>query len=194
MATSTDGRTARSERTRHAIVDALFALLEAGNLRPTAAEIADQAGVSERSVFQHFPNREALFTGVSERQAARVVQVVRTIDLKLPLPARIDTFVAQRAAVLELLTPTRRAGLLIADEHPALARNIEEVRMRKRERALATFAQELDRLPASASAAVAAATSWSTWDALRDQQGLSVDEARATVCALLAGVLETSRE
>ncbi|MGK2939046.1 MAG: TetR/AcrR family transcriptional regulator [Solirubrobacteraceae bacterium] len=194
MATTTDGRTARSERTRHAIVDALLTLLEAGNLRPTTAEIADQASVSERSVFQHFPNREALFTGVSERQAARVVEVVRTIDLMLPLPARIDAFVAQRAAVLELLTPTRRAGLLIADDHPAVARHIEEVRVRKRERALATFAQELDRLPETAAAAVAGATSWSTWDALRDQQGLSVDEARETVRALLAGVLEISRE
>lgn len=194
MATTADGRTARSERTRHAIVDALFALLEAGNLRPTTAEIADQAGVSERSVFQHFPNREALFTGVGERQAARVVQVVRTIDLTLALPARIDAFVAQRAAVLELLTPTRRAGLLIADEHPAVARNIEEVRIRKRERALACFAQELDRLPPAASAAVAAATSWSTWDALRDQQGLSVEDAQAAVRELLSGVLEVSRE
>lgn len=194
MATEADGRTARSERTRHAIIDALFALLEAGNLRPTTAEIADQAGVSERSVFQHFPNREALFTGVGERQAARVVEIVRTIDPTLPLPARLDAFVAQRAAVLELLTPTRRAGLLIADEHPAVARNIDEVRTRKRERAIAIFAHELDRLPASATAAVAAATSWNTWDALRDQQGLSVDEARETVRALLAGVLETSRE
>ncbi|UUY04828.1 TetR/AcrR family transcriptional regulator [Svornostia abyssi] len=194
MATTADGRSARSERTRHAIIDALFALLEDGNLRPTTAEIADQAGVSERSVFQHFPNREALFTGVGERQAARVAQVVRTIDLTLPLPARIDAFVTQRAAVLELLTPTRRAGLLIADEHPAVARNIQEVQMRKRERALATFAQELDRLPASASAAVAAATSWSTWDALRDQQGLTVEEARSAVSSLLTGVLEISRE
>lgn len=194
MATAADGRTARSERTRHAIVDALLALLEAGNLRPTTAEIADQAGVSERSIFQHFPNREALFTGVGERQAARVVDVTRTIDLTLPLPDRLDAFISQRAAVLEILSPTRRAGLLIADEHPALARNIEEVRIRKRERALACFAQELDHLPPSASAAVAAATSWSTWDALRAQQGLSVDEACAAVRELLAGVLEISRE
>lgn len=194
MATTADGRTARSDRTRHAIVDALLALLEAGNLRPTTAEIADEAGVSERSVFQHFPNREALFAGVGERQAARAGEVMRTIDLSLALPDRLDAFVAQRSAILEILTPTRRAGLLIADEHPALARSIDEVRIRKRERALACFAQELDHLPPAASAAVAAATSWSTWDALRAQQGLSVEDAQAAVRELLAGVLENSRE
>ena len=33
---------------------ALLDLLEAGEMRPTAAQIAQRAGVSLRSVFQHF--------------------------------------------------------------------------------------------------------------------------------------------
>ena len=45
----TDGRTLRSLRTREAIVDATIALLEQGDLRPTAPRVADQAGVSVRS-------------------------------------------------------------------------------------------------------------------------------------------------
>ena len=56
-----DGRTVRAERTRQALVDALLGLLDAGVLSPTAAAIAQRAGVSERSLFQHFPDREALF-------------------------------------------------------------------------------------------------------------------------------------
>ena len=35
-----DGRTVRAERTRQALVNALFALLEDGELRPTAERIA----------------------------------------------------------------------------------------------------------------------------------------------------------
>lgn len=194
MATVADGRTARAQRTRDAIVEALLALLEAGSLRATAAEIAERAGVSERSIFQHFPNREALFTAVGERQMARVAEVVTPIDPGLPITERLDAFVAQRAAVLELLTPTRRAALLIIDDHPALAGNVDEVRARKRERAIACFAPELDALPADRRAAVAASASWSTWDALRAQQGLSVDEARTAVRALIAGALEIRRE
>ena len=194
MATVTDGRTARATRTRAAIVEALLALLQEGRLRATGAEIAHRAAVSERSIFQHFPSRDALFTAVGERQMARVAEVVSPIDPATPLGARLDAFVAQRTAVLELLTPTRRAALLIADEHPALARNIDEVRERKRERALATFAPELAALPPLAGAAVAAASSWSTWDALRAQQGLTLDEARQAVRELISGVLEISRE
>ncbi len=194
MATVPDGRTARATRTRDAIVDALLALLQEGRLRATSAEIAGRAGVSERSIFQHYPSRDALFTAVGERQMARVAEIVSPIDPSAPPGERIDTFVAQRSAVLELLTPTRRAALLIADDHPVLARNIEEVRARKRERALATFAPELEPLPASAGAAVAAASSWSTWDALRAQQGLPPDDAREAMRGLLAGVLGISRE
>ena len=52
-----DGRTVRAERTRQALVDSLLNLLDEGQLTPTAAEIAARAGVSERSVFQHFPDR-----------------------------------------------------------------------------------------------------------------------------------------
>ena len=55
-----DGRTVRAERTRQALVDALLSLLDEGQLQPTAERIAVRAGVSERSVFQHFPDREAL--------------------------------------------------------------------------------------------------------------------------------------
>ena len=47
MATApvTDGRSARSQRTRNAVVDALLELNREGNLRPTAKEIAERAGV-----------------------------------------------------------------------------------------------------------------------------------------------------
>ena len=68
-----DGRTARARRTREAIVDATLALLDAGNLRPSADEIAERAGVSPRSIFQHFGDRETLQRAVGARQTERVV-------------------------------------------------------------------------------------------------------------------------
>src|SRR5918999_1351509 len=42
-----DGRTVRAERTRQALVDALLALLDAGELSPTAAAIAQRARLYE---------------------------------------------------------------------------------------------------------------------------------------------------
>ena len=66
-----DGRIARGARARAAIVDALLALIEAGELRPSAARIAERAGVSLRSVFQHFKDVESLFAAMADRQRER---------------------------------------------------------------------------------------------------------------------------
>jgi hypothetical protein len=62
-----DGRTARSERTRNAIVDAHLQLIREGDLRPTADRIAKQAGVSLRALWSHFADMEALFAESGQR-------------------------------------------------------------------------------------------------------------------------------
>ncbi len=103
----TDGRTVRAQRTRQALVDALFTLLEEGELRPTGERIAERAGVSERSVFQHFPDRESLFEAVALQQWERVVTGTVPVDASLPLDERIEAFASQRCAVLEQVTPVR---------------------------------------------------------------------------------------
>ena len=56
-----DGRRARSERSKQAIIDAALALMEEGNLIPTAQQISDRAGVGIRSFFRHFEDMDTLF-------------------------------------------------------------------------------------------------------------------------------------
>src|ERR671918_2160584 len=92
-----EGRTVRAERTRQALVDALLGLLDAGDLSPTAAAIAQRAGVSERSLFQHFPDREALFEAVARQQYERVMPTLRPVDASLPPDEPNDLFTPQRA-------------------------------------------------------------------------------------------------
>ena len=59
-----DGRVRRGERSRGAIVEALHALIGAGDLAPTAQQVAERAGVGLRSVFRHFRDMESLFAEV----------------------------------------------------------------------------------------------------------------------------------
>ncbi len=49
-----DGRRARRERSRLAIIDAVFALVRDGKVPPTAEDVAERAGVSVSSVFRNF--------------------------------------------------------------------------------------------------------------------------------------------
>src|ERR1700742_732459 len=66
-----DGRTRRGERNREAIIDALLACYGDGILRPSVQEVADRAGVSARSVHNHFDDVEALRAEVADRQWVR---------------------------------------------------------------------------------------------------------------------------
>src|SRR5207237_1516934 len=91
-----------------------------GDLRPPAPRIAERAGVSLRSVFQHFADRETLFAAVAAAQLERMRAVVRHVPRDGALADRIAAFVEQRGRVLELLSPVRRAALLQEPFSPEL--------------------------------------------------------------------------
>jgi len=95
-------------------------LVAGGDLSPTAQRIADRAGVSVRSVYQHFSDVEGLFQETSSRNYEWAMAMVVDIDQTWPLKRRIDAFVAERSAVLEELTPFSRASRLIEPASPAL--------------------------------------------------------------------------
>jgi AcrR family transcriptional regulator len=188
-----DGRTVRAERTRQALVDSLLSLLDEGQLTPTAAAIAARAGVSERSVFQHFPDREALLEAVAREQYDRVVPTLRPVDSTLPLPERVEQFTAQRARLYELIGGVRRAGLLVEHESPSVAGWLATARQAKAADVQRVFKRELDALPGDHLEAVKAALlvlcSWSAWDSWRTHQRLSVARSKAALAAGIAGLL-----
>jgi AcrR family transcriptional regulator len=188
-----DGRTVRAERTRQALVEALLGLLDEGQLRPTAAEIAARAGVSERSVFQHFPDREALLEAVAREQYQRVVPTLVPVDSSLPLDERIEQFVQQRSRLYEQIGGVRRAGLLIEHESTSVAGWLTTARKQMAAEAERVFLRELDALPADERdplrAALVMVSSWSAWDSWRTHQRLSVPRARAALSAALTALL-----
>jgi len=55
-----DGRKARSQRSREAVVQAVLAFVREGIPRPSATEIARRAKVSRRVVFNQFKDMERL--------------------------------------------------------------------------------------------------------------------------------------
>jgi TetR/AcrR family transcriptional regulator, regulator of autoinduction and epiphytic fitness len=192
-----DGRTVRAERTRQALVDALLGLLDAGELSPTAAEIAQRAGVSERSVFQHFPDREALFEAVARQQYERVMPTLTPVDASLPLGDRIDQFTRQRARLYELIGGVRRAALLIEHESPAVAGWLTTARRAKAAEAERVFRRELEAIPADerepVRAALIAACAWPAWESWRTHQRLGVSRARAAMAAAIGALLGAQR-
>src|ERR1700733_1545687 len=122
-AQATDGRTQRGARNREAIIDALIACYDDGSLQPSVDEVAARAGVSARSVHNHFDDVETLRAEVAQRQWERFTPFVTAIDPAAPIGERVEQLVSQRAAVYEGVTPVRRAALLTLPSSPAIATN-----------------------------------------------------------------------
>lgn len=190
-----DGRAARALRTREAIVDACIAMVEEGDLRPTAPRVAERAGVSVRSVFQHFDDLPSLHSAVTQRIGQRMSALLVPPDTSQPLDARTVTFVQHRTALLEAVTPFRRAAQVHGPFAPEIRLAVAEGETYLSREVEATFAPELaGRSEADRRElldALDAATSWAAWDVLRSDRGASVERARAvvarTLTALLAG-------
>lgn len=188
-----DGRTARAVRTRVGLVDATIALVEEGDLRPTAPRIAEQAGVSVRSVFQHFDDLETLFSAVGARVVERLAALIAPIDATEALEVRIAAFAHQRGKVLESVTPINRAAILqlptsatierqFRTGHAFLSAQVEEV-----------FAPELDAAGARRHdllAALVMASSWASWNLHRTLECRSSATAEASMAAALRLLLD----
>ncbi len=190
---SRDGRAARSQRTRDAVVEALLDLIEAGDPRPTARRVAEQAGVSLRSVYVHFEDLEDLFIAAAGRHLERMVELATPIPADGPLPERIEAFAAQRCRILERVAPVRKAAVLQEPFSPALARVLELARKGARDEVGTVFTPELDRYGAVdrkrlLDAADVAASS-ATWETLRKHSGLSAETAYDVVALMLTALL-----
>lgn len=180
-----DGRAARSHRTKRAIINAMRALHTEGDLRPTAPRIAERAGVSLRTVWQQFADMEALLVEAVRRDSEILRSLVRKIEPDQPLADRVDSFVSQRARVLEEMTPTWRAARIHAPSSAELRSDRNKKTAAGRAELEIVFAPEFDQLAAKQRdqlvEALHAISIWAFWESLRTDLGLSPLRARELV-------------
>jgi AcrR family transcriptional regulator len=186
-----DGRTARSERTRNAIVDAHVSLIAGGDLRPTADRIAKLAGVSLRALWSHFADMEALFAASGQRILDRRDASFEPIPPDLPLQERISAYCRQRARLSELIAPAARAAALKEPFSPALQRYRKLHVERVRDELKTLFAPEL-KDDAELLAALTAVSMWNTWDTMRTPMELTPEAARAILTRTITALLATN--
>ncbi len=189
----TDGRRARGERSRDAVVEAILGLIREGNENPGAAEIAERAGVSMRSVFRHFDDLETLRGAAIERHSEMMLPLYDLIDPGGPVPDRVAALVEQRAKLFEEITPVRRVGERIRRRSENISTGLDRGRRALRRQLEDLFAPELGALTPAVRRevldALEAATSWATWRVLRDDQDLSLRRAKAAMARTATAIL-----
>ena len=190
---TTDGRQARSQRTRAAVAEAMLDCLEDGLLRPSAKQVAERAGVSTRAVFRHFDNMESLLEEAAQLQIERVMGQLPPIETEGSLDQRIDAVVLHSARRNEIIAPVRRASLLSEPFSKVIRERHAWMRAVVARQVRTAFEPELNALPEpdrrDRIAAIRALLSFSYWDELRRHSKLSTTAAsrilRGAVQALL---------
>jgi AcrR family transcriptional regulator len=139
-----DGRTARRDRNRMAVLDAVLALFGEGDLDPSPEAVAARAGLSLRSVYRYVTDREDL------ARAAMALNLERSEPFfalphigEGPLPERIERFVASRVRLYDAIGATHRAARLRAPTGPVIRERLAWSRERMREQLEQQFAPEL---------------------------------------------------
>lgn len=187
-----DGRRLRREQNRQAVVEALVELYREGRLDPSAAEVAERAGLSPRSLFRYFDDADDL-----NRTAVRHLQAIARPLLAVepgpeaPLATRVEALVASRLRLWTTVAPAARVSRLRSPSSPLLAAELANGRRFLRRQLAELFAPELARRP-WALAALDVLCSFESVELLLHDQRLSRQRTAATLeASILALLTET---
>jgi AcrR family transcriptional regulator len=177
-----DGRHLRSERTKRLIVEAYMILVREKVQVPTAAQIAERAGYSVRSIFERFPDLHALRLAATDYAIAEGKVQGAPRDLDADRLTRIRSQVEVRARGCERWLPLWRVLNSNQNASVELQQRIRTVRQLVFMRIEVMFQPELSTLTAvdrkKTLIAIEAITDFESWARMIDMFGLSREDAR----------------
>jgi AcrR family transcriptional regulator len=194
-----DGRTARRDRNRAAVLDAVIDLFAEGNLTPGVHEVAERSGVSLRSVYRYFDDVDDLIAAAIDRgieAAAHLFEATEGADA--PLTHRIRAFCERRVALFVEVRTVYRAGVIRSADQPRLRSRVQSSREELGLQTAKTFAADLADLPSHERDVVCemldALSQFDTLDRLMGERGRDRADAVAFLCEAFARVLCGDRE
>lgn len=182
-----DGRRERGNRNKAAVVQALLELYEAGEIQPSAARIAEVAGVSERSVFRYFDDMEDLAATAIDMQWERVRHLYEGLDSSGNLEQRIEALVDHRLRLFDKTVGVGKASMVTSVRSVTVANALHQRRTFLRNQATEQFAVEIENSaqPAIAARIVDYTVSIENIEYLRTSVGLTKPRIRETLSAAL---------
>ncbi|HET9091392.1 MAG TPA: TetR/AcrR family transcriptional regulator [Acidimicrobiales bacterium] len=189
-----DGRRLRAERNRDSVVSAVLEIIreQGGGPIPGAAEVAERAGVSERTVFRHFADLDTLFLAAATRQRPILESYLTPRPDMKELDKRIGAVVRLRSKMYEEISPVRRVAVRLASAHESIARVVAEANRAGRSQLADVFAAELRKAARERSLLLdelELLTSWSTWETLRHQMGVSPERSRKVMSDMMLAAI-----
>lgn len=153
-----DGRTARRNRNRDAVLDAMISLTNETEDEPAIELIAERAGVSYRSVYRYFDDRTELMLSAIERVMGDVWRIFDVDGIgEGTLDERIARLISSRLRAYREMAPLTRLAVRRSVTEPLVIEEFDNVRNHLRSQLEDQFAPELIQIEESERSLVTAA-------------------------------------
>lgn len=147
-----DGRNARRERSRAAVIEAVFALVQEGKIPPTVEDVAERSGVSVSSIFRNFDGIADMQRQALEHSHRQWASDFEVNDADAAQTARIKSHVKTRIEFFERAGGLMRVGRSRALDHEPMVEGLARLRARFADQTRERFAAELRALTPAAAA------------------------------------------
>ena len=178
--THLDGRRQRTADSRARIIQALMELIRGGTITPSAEQVASKAQVGLRSVFRHFNDMDSLYHELTILVEADARATFERPIVGKTLKDRIAELAIRRAGLFERIGPFQLASLAHRAQSSFLDADARRQNFLLRELLKQAIAPDtvhdderfeiLDML-----------LSFSTWNRLRQDQGLEFEQAQKII-------------
>jgi len=185
-----DGRRKRGDQSRRQIVDAMIELVRSGEMSPSAAQVAERAGVGLRTVFRHFDEMEILYREMAEVIRARIMPEVVKPYSSSTWRERLSELVNRRVTLYDEIMPLKVAGSVLRFRSPFLMEDYHE-HLRMERKTLRQVLPDFILEDGDLFRALEMLTSFQAWRRLRQDQGLSATDAKRVTLRLIEGALKS---
>jgi AcrR family transcriptional regulator len=189
-----DGRTQRQHNNKLKTTETVLDMILATGVIPTVEEIAEQSGVSRRSVFRFFKNMDELFIEVQEMMRNRIFSQCPPPqpDLARSLEETLTLFLDWRVQLHEMVMPLRKIGESKKHASQFVQSNRENNLQLEKAFVTRLFSPYLsERADKQALLTlIQLNTSWNTWSILRNDYHLSIAESRKLLVRQLLAVFD----
>jgi AcrR family transcriptional regulator len=192
---SSDGRLARSVHTKNQLLGAAIELIGDGSTELTPERVANRAGKSASTFYNHFANLDELLLEVFRAQATQYQSSVTPLPPKGPVGPRIKATSHQRREYFEVVGPVLRLAYgRIQGSSDFAALLVQHQRLSRRLLTF-TFGPELTAAGRNSRTlldVMEANMGWQNWNTLRFDNGLTVSGAERLVVLAVTSILSHS--
>ena len=189
---SSDGRFARSQKTKDAIVKALLKLLR-NTPFPTAEQVAKESKIGLRTVYRQFKDMESIYLSLHEECMYSLSQMFNSdVDLDRSFEERVSFAISERFAIYDEYETLFIATISNSARLPILVNQVGESYQIMRERFI-KIVPEIKKLSALKSDLLFTRITFPSWFSLRKllkyDQKIIIDELSDDLTKYIKGTI-----